>query len=146
VALWVNHLRVGSVQSFYNVINVLAGALYDLLVFFLILLILVLPMMSTTDCYTPRAKVTELLRAANNVHEDINKRISQHQSITAAGVGLQIELSGRVKEGFVSSDGVIVVAGEDPPAVVIFQPTFANGEVTWKCSGFPKKYMPPLCR
>ena len=145
VAIWVNHLRVGSIQSVYNVINIFSGVLYDLLVFFVVLVFLLYPM-GTVDCYTPKAKVSELIRATSQAQEEINKRISQHQSITAAGAGLQIELSGRVKEGFISNDGVIVVAGEDPPAVVIFQPTFASGVVTWKCSGLPKKHMPSSCQ
>ena len=149
ISLWVSHLRAAPILNWRDGAKVIGGAIYDLVLFSLLWVVVGIPIaifMPTYQCYTPRAKVSELILSASSIRAEIDKRVAQTQSLSGIGAGLHVELSRRTKGGFVTNDGVIIVASDDPPAVVIFQPTYFEGKVTWTCSGLPTKHMPVMCR
>ena len=149
ISLWVSHLRVAPLDSFGDGVKIIAGAIYDLILFVLLWVLIGLPIavvMPTYQCYTPRAKVSEVIVSAYSIREQIESRAMQAQSLNGAGVGLHVELNHRTKSEFVTNDGIIIVASDDPPAVVILQPAIVEGKIKWKCSGFPATIMPASCR
>jgi hypothetical protein len=56
------------------------------------------------------------------------------------------EVRDRAVAGHVSTDGVIVAIGADPPVVIVLSPHFADGSVKWECRGYPKMVAPMSCR
>lgn len=149
IGLWLSHLRALPLLGWRGVMRVFTGALYDFVLFLFLFIAVSVPVAIVTptyQCYTNRAKAGELILATASIRMEIEGRIDQRQSLESVGAGLHIKHEGRIKGGLITNDGVIVIAGDDPPAVVILQPTLIEGKVTWKCSGFPQKYMPMSCR
>ena len=150
IAFWLNHLRESPVSNLRSIASVIMGAGYDLIIFALLALVVAFPIvvvMPTYYCYSSRAKVSELVLSASNSRDEINNRFVVQKTLQNVGAGLQLHLNNRAKGGLITNDGTIVVAGEDPPAVVVLSPILhSDGTVTWKCMGFPAKYMPFSCR
>jgi Tfp pilus assembly major pilin PilA len=145
IALWVNHVRVAPIQRRSGVLQIVGGAIYDLLSFMLLLILITIPfamIMPTYHCYTPRTKVAEMMVSTSPLRATIGERALAKNSLEDVGEGMKIVPSGRVKGGVVTRDGLIILASDEPPAVVIFTPEFQDSEVQWKCIGFPTKYMP----
>lgn len=138
IALWASHLRASPVLTWRGVIGIIGGAIYDLVLLILLSALLSTSILvSTYDCHAPRAKVLELILSTAPLRSEINGRIAQGKSLSGVGAELQIEVAGRTKWGVVTNDGSIIIASEDPLAVVVLQPKLVSGEVSWKCSGFP---------
>lgn len=149
IALWSSHFRMAPDSMASRFIKFILGALYDLGSLLLIVVVVGIPLAVITptyQCYTNRAKISERLLYSSSLREQINERALQNNSLANVGAGLEVKPSGRTKGGLVMKDGVILVYGEDPPAVIVLMPTYENGAVTWKCTGFPLKYMPASCR
>lgn len=149
LALWLSHLRAFSVSGWHRIVSVAGGALSDLFRLLLLSIVVAIPILITLpayQCYTPRAKVAEVILAASTFRAEIDARFAQSKMLRDSGIGLVLKPSGRVKAGFVTNDGVIIAIGEDPPAVVLFQPVVTQGQISWRCQGFPTEIMPRSCR
>ncbi len=149
LSLWVSHLRASSEPDWRRIVSVAGGALYDLLTIFILSIFVVLAITIVSpiyDCYTPRAKVTEMILTASALRGDIDAHFVQNKTLRDSGLGLVVHPSGRTKAGLVTNDGTIIAIGEDPPAVVLLQPTVIQGQISWRCQGFPAKIMPNVCR
>ena len=149
ISLWLSHLRVAPILTWRGGVKVITGAIYDLTLFFLLWVVVSMPIavaMPTYQCYTNRAKVSELILSAYTMRSAIERRAAQTQSLNGVGAGLRVELGRRTKGGLVTNDEIIIVASDDPPAVAILQPSFIEGKITWSCLGFPTKHMPGICR
>jgi type IV pilus assembly protein PilA len=107
--------------------------------------------------YSIRARVTELVVAATPFKETISDFAVTQRTLTGSAVGLTVSLTGKVKAGSVSPDGVIVVAGTaDADSVgaavsIVLRPELApDGKVLWACSTngdtSQYKYVPAECR
>jgi hypothetical protein len=143
ITFWCNHLRVVPVTSWSGVINVFIGATYDLLVLIILTAIPIAFLVPTVMCGGgSRTKVIELILPAFSIKETITERINSSKSLDGVGVGLALEPDNKLKKWFITNDGVIIVATDAPPAVVILQPEIIKGKAEWKCEGFPTKYMP----
>lgn len=141
IALWSNHSQIGPTDNFKSIAKVMAGALYDVLLLLLWLFPIVL-IVPTYDCYTPRAKVLELFALSQPLVTEIERLAKQHGSLSSAGTGLKVKPGKYLSGGIVSEDGTIIEISENPPAVIMLVPNYSNGIVIWKCTGFPKEYMP----
>ena len=86
------------------------------------------------------------LREKNGARAQISERVEQTHTLASAGAGITIAIEGRTKAAMVQDDGTIVVAGDDPTAVVMLQPALADGQVHWRCVGLPTNLMPGSCR
>lgn len=146
VVLWANHLAMAPINRARDAFRLLAIALYDLFSLFALVILAFIPFsLSHTDCYSSRAKVSELILATANYRSQIGDRFESQKTLSNIGTGLQIELSRRVRSGTVTPDGIIVLASDDPPAVVLVSPQIESGKLIWKCSGVPKSLMPKSC-
>lgn len=149
MSLWVNHVRHSPLHDLKGALVVIGRSLYDLLLLSLSLAIVGLPVlliMPAYQCYSPRAKVGEMVMSLSPLRAEVGSRLVQAQTLTDSGAGRLIPISDRVAGGLVTAEGVIVVVSEDPPAAVVFTPTLANGTVSWTCSGFPERLVPTTCR
>lgn len=90
--------------------------------------------------------MAKLFVMAAPARAEIVQRAVQRQTIAGVGAGLIIPVSGRLKKGLITKNGTIIMASDDPPAVVVLEPNLSNQEMNWKCSGYPAKYMPVMCR
>lgn len=67
VALWGAHLRAGPFQSWRTAVAVAAGSIYGLALLLLTVVVVGIPIavfQPEYQCYTPRAKVSEIILAA----------------------------------------------------------------------------------
>lgn len=105
--------------------------------------------MPTDQCYTDRARVAELFMLSAPLKQQVEERVHASHTLDASGAGLQVQPAGRLKAGFVTDSGVIVLFSEEPPAVVKLTPKLeyaTAGRLIWACIGYPQKAMPMLCR
>lgn len=145
ITLWTNHLAMAPLSKAVDFITLIGYSLYDLFALSVLFILVSIPF-PHYSCYTSRAKVSELLVAASESRTTMSERYAQSKSIHDIGKGLVIEKSKRVKEAQVTLDGMIILASDDPPAIVLITPLVVDGQLTWKCSGLPSKHMPALCR
>ncbi len=105
--------------------------------------------------YTVRAKVSELILAASSARTAIAEKLQSDPAATASmGVGVTINVVGKIATASVSDAGLIVVTGSTAStstgqAVTLTVTPTANtstGTITWSCAGTPGKYMPATCR
>ena len=105
--------------------------------------------------YTIRAKVSELILAASSARTAISEKFQADPSNTGSmGVGVTINVVGKIATADVSDAGIIVVTGNATStstgqAVTLTITPTANtstGTLTWSCVGAPSKYFPATCR
>jgi type IV pilus assembly protein PilA len=149
IAFWIADLRKGVLVGWRRIPRVLTLVLYDLCAFLLILVLVTLPIAvicPAYQCYTPRVKVSEIVLYGSSFRQAITERAEKQHSLKDTGRGLTVNPRGRVSGGYVSPNGIIVVTSDDPPAIVVLQPSMENTSVKWTCTGFPLKWMPGSCR
>ena len=106
--------------------------------------------------YSIRAKVSELVLAASGFKTTIAEFAQTSNTLTSSGQGLTVSLTGKVKGGAVTANGVITVSGTaatdsvGTDVTIILTPTLAgDGKVTWVCSAGGTgqfKFVPAECR
>ena len=106
--------------------------------------------------YTIRAKVSELVLAASGHKTAISEKAQADNTLTGSGVGLTVNIVGKVTNGSVSDNGVITVTGSNATTsvgtdvTIVLSPTLAaSGVVTWVCTAGSTamfKYVPAECR
>jgi type IV pilus assembly protein PilA len=92
--------------------------------------------------YAVRAKVSELLLAADNATTTVAENIQSERSYEHANRGASIDAMGRVTRGTITSLGVIIVEGNAAATSVGTAITLTltpsldpgDGKVTWSCS------------
>lgn len=145
ITLWVNHLAMGPLTKAIDYVTLVGYALYDLFALSVLFVLVSIPF-PHYSCYTSRAKVSELIVAASESRAVMTERYAQNRSLFDIGKGVSVEKSKRVKEAQVTSNGDIILASDDPPAIVLISPSVVEGQLTWKCRGTPNKHMPASCR
>jgi type IV pilus assembly protein PilA len=149
ITFWAADLRKDPLANWWRVPRVLIFALYDICAFFLLFVFFAIPVMiftPTYQCYTARAKFSEVILSASSNRATIAERAEKAKTLKGSGLGLIISPNKRVSGGLVSADGVIIVTSEDPPGFVVLRPRMENGVVQWSCGGLPIKIMPGSCR
>jgi len=108
--------------------------------------------------YTIRAKVSELVLAASGAKTTVAENAASNNTITGAGTGVSIAVSGKVTAASVTADGTIVVSGDNgsvgTAVTIALLPTFNAGKVLWQCvtggsaggDTAKYKYVPAECR
>mgnify|MGYP006281276513 CR=1 FL=1 len=105
--------------------------------------------------YTIRAKVSELILAASSARTAIAEKLQADPSSTASmGVGVTINVVGKVAGATADDGGTIIVVGSTASTstgaavtiTVLPSPNTSTGTITWSCTGSPAKYMPATCR
>ena len=99
-----------------------------------------------------RDKIRTMFGPTTDARTEITRRVRAGQPLTSAGKGMSIPLGHGIELSHVSNDGVITVAGNNPPAVVQLTPMLKPGkvgeppEIVWTCTGSPARYMPASCQ
>lgn len=102
--------------------------------------------------YTVRAKVSELINAANPAKTAISEFALTKNTLTGSGTGVTAPaVAGYVTSSSISADGTITVNGtaaalgaaEDVAITLV--PMLSGGVVTWDCDGAPRRYVPGSC-
>jgi len=103
--------------------------------------------------YSLRAKVTELVLAADGLKLSITEKAQADRSLANSGVGLNVVASGKVSGGSVSNGGVINIQGDaatiGKAITVTWTPGMTTeGRILWTCSTTATSfhYVPPECR
>ena len=151
ITLWEAHLWKMRNEDGASFAARALGGIYALALWSALPVLLVAPMYAD---YTDRARVSELILAANPVKDEMRKRADSGVPLSQVGTGLQIPLQGRLTASLVASDGTITLASAEPAAVLMFTPLpnpppgSANSGVTlrWTCLGKPTHMMVGYCR
>ena len=104
--------------------------------------------------YTIRAKASELILAASGFRTAISESFQTNPGNSASmGVGLTVNVVGKISGGSVTDAGVVTVQGSTATTstgaaiTITMSPTTSSGGVlTWSCVGTPSKYLPATCR
>ena len=105
--------------------------------------------------YTVRAKVSELILAASSARTGISEKFQTDNNSASMGVGITINLVGKLEYANVDDTGTIVVTGSTASTstgqavTITVTPININtqtGTLSWSCIGTPAKYMPATCR
>ena len=100
--------------------------------------------------YTIRAKVSELILQASGFRTSISEKAQVDSTIGSAGVGLTVNIVGKVSGGSVNDTGIVVINGTTASTgatvTLTMTPTMTAGTLTWSCAGAPSKYFPASCR
>ena len=100
--------------------------------------------------YTIRAKVSELILQASGFRISISEKAQTDSTLGSAGVGLTVNIVGKVSGGSVNDTGTVVINGTTASTGAIvtltMTPTMTAGTLTWSCAGAPSKYFPASCR
>lgn len=104
--------------------------------------------------YTIRTKVSELVLVASAYRTTISEKAQQDGgTITSAGVGLTVAITGKVSGGSVTNGGVVTVAGNaatiGTALTITFTPSVAtDGKLIWQCTSPSAlfKFVPGECR
>lgn len=149
IALWASHVRPRASSGWRRLGAIVLGAAGDLVRLLVIVVAcgMVLAMLTPTyDCMTSKARAATLILSASEARTQIADHAARNHTLRGAGEGVAVVAADGAKWATVTEDGVIVVAGDDPAAVVVFQPVLANGQTTWTCKGLPSNLMPSTCR
>lgn len=149
LTLWASHLRYLDIPSWRRAVYTISRAISDVALLFVAVLVVAIPLTFVIPhyhCHTSRSKAVELVLHASAFRSQIEERAQKTKSLAGSGKGLEIKPDGRLKSGTITEDGVIVVAGDDPPAVIMFVPTMTKDGVKWQCIGQPAKHLPRMCR
>lgn len=147
--LWANHLAEAPVSAFKQIGRVLLGSCRDALLMVLWFVLAAIPLAIVTptyQCYTPRAKVSEVVLAASTLRSQVEENARARGTLDGSGQGLMFSPSGRTVAGFVAGGGEIIAIGDDPPVVIVLSPKSVESSIKWECRGYPPKIVPMSCR
>ena len=100
--------------------------------------------------YAIRAKVSELILQTSGFRTSISNKAEVDSTIGSAGVGLTVNIVGKVSGGSVNDTGTVVINGTTASTganvTLTMTPTMTAGTLTWSCAGAPSKYFPASCR
>ncbi len=145
LALWTNHLRAGHVQTLRTAGRILGGALADLLLLFVLVMLFGIPAPAVTCASPQKLWGLRMYSATDEVRGVIATRILQRHSVSGVGNGLHLEVATWAKTAVITGEGMIVVASDDPPAMLVLRPVLAEGKVNWTCVGTPTQYVARPC-
>ncbi len=149
-ALWANHWRYQPLKTWKTLVVIVAESIVDLLkvaIFVVIAYTSVALFLPTYQCYNNRAKIVEMMAVGgSDLRGEIEQRAKANSTLESAGEGLKVRPLSNDAEGFVTSNGIIVLASKNPPAVVVFEPHLAGNQINWTCRGAPLSLVPASCR
>ena len=104
--------------------------------------------------YTIRAKASELILAASGFRTSISEKYQTDPGGSASmGVGLTVNVVGKISGGSVTDAGTITIEGSSASTstgaaitITMTPATATGGALTWSCVGTPSKYLPATCR
>lgn len=147
--VWANHLNESPIHSGLQLRRIVVGSLRDALLLLVWIIVASIPIViftPTYQCYTQRAKVSQVVLAASAVKGQVEENARAKGRLDEAGKGLRFQPSGRTVAGHVTKDGEVIAIGDDPPVVIVLSPMLVDGLVKWSCRGYPRTIVPLSCR
>jgi type IV pilus assembly protein PilA len=123
-----------------------ATALVDLIVFVILFSIPAAVLAPAYGNYSIRARMSEMVNAANALKTPITEAAADKETLKGAGAAVK---AGAIKNADyfqVSPDGVIVAYNERHGALLVLTPSMKGAEVVWQCHGYPARFFPAACR
>jgi hypothetical protein len=148
VVLWSNHVARAPVLTARALLTVAGRSIYDLIGLLLLFFAASIPVTMFTgivDCYTDRSMAAEVLLSGSALRSQVEANAKRAGTIEGSGRGVAFTPTRRARNGLVTSDGTIIVVGDDPPVVFLLAPNLSAGEITWKCRGYPERVAPRMC-
>ena len=101
--------------------------------------------------FTARAALSLTWYEITPLREKITEIIKKQRTVANSGVSLVQPIKEQAVQSAdyvkVASDGTIVFRSAKHGQIIVFEPSYAAGEVTWKCIGSkPEKNIPQECR
>jgi type IV pilus assembly protein PilA len=105
--------------------------------------------------YTIRSRVAELILQTSSFKTSVSEKVFNDGTLSSAGVGLTVAITGKVAGGSVMDTGTITVMGANTTTsvgtsvTIILSPVISGGKVIWACSTASvaqHKYVPYSCR
>lgn len=127
VVLWANHLAEAPVRAFKQIGRVLIGTCTDALQLVLWFVLAAIPSAIVTpayQCYTPRAKVSEVVLAASTLRSQVEDYARARSTLDGSGQRLLVNPSGRTVAGFITWRGEIIAIGDNPLVIIVLSPKF----------------------
>lgn len=149
MSLWIADLRRGSVVGWKRAWKVAGQATGDLFVLLMLVIVAGLPLLIVApayQCYGERAAISERFSQLESTRTEIADRVRKSGTVENSGAGLQVDLNHPTDVGLVATNGTIVFAVQDPASIAILTPSYANGDVAWRCVGLPAKRLSTTCR
>jgi len=98
-----------------------------------------------------KAAVSGVITGLGPTRAEVEKRILERRSTAGAGEGVvvrQFPASSQefLSYGTVSANGTLVGFNQKWGVVVVLDPLYGNGAVTWRCKVFPPVAAPQACK
>ena len=127
--------------------------LIELMIVVAIIGILAAVALPTYRDYTIRARVSELVLAADALKTSVADKATTDTTLRSAGASLTVALGGKITGGAVTSRGTITIVGSNTSVgtavSIVLRPSLAAGRVIWACRAGAStqfKYVPAECR
>ncbi len=148
IAAWSNHLRLQAMRGWQKSLAIAVATARDLALLLVAALLFAIPLIlvGVGPGMTPKARTGELVVAGIDARWRVTEQAEKTHSLSGAGIGVTVKLAGEATAAMVTDDGVIIVAGDRIPAVIVLRPTMNDGKVAWTCQGFPTSLMLSACR
>ena len=153
--VWSNHVKVVrlSIESGPSALwLVISGFFGDFIVLLLTIFVCALPIfvaLPTYSCGGGRANISEIVLYAAQLRSEIDERAANVKTLSDIGHGMTVPPFEKLRDGFITQDGVIILLSNDPVAAIVMTPKINDritGKVEWTCRGMPIKLMPAMCR
>ncbi|HEY4373474.1 MAG TPA: pilin [Burkholderiales bacterium] len=116
----------------------------------LLLLGIVFSYSNSSDGYSPRARVSELILAGSSAKTALSEGMQTYGSWSPEWMSaITISASGMVARATIGPRGVITVSGTAAVSgaiITMIPATTTDNKLVWSCIGTPAKYMPASCR
>jgi len=105
--------------------------------------------------YAIRAKVTELVIAAESFKTAIAAKAQSDGTLASSGQGLTVATGGRIAGGSVTSSGLVIITGSaatvGTAVTIVLTPSYSpGGRIAWDCSNGATtstyRFVPAECR
>jgi hypothetical protein len=102
--------------------------------------------------FTATSSAVAILQALSPVHAEITRRIQAQGSLENAGVGVKLPvMTDRDREyiledGYITTAGTIVAHNSKYHVLVVLEPLYKTGVVSWTCKVVPESSAPRACR
>ena len=148
IAAWSNHLRLQAMRGWQKPLAIAVATARDLALLLVAAVLFAIPLIlvGAGPGMTPKARTGELVVAGIDARWRVTEQAEKTHSLSGAGIGVTVKLAGEATAAMVTDDGVIIVAGDRIPAVIVLRPTMNDGKVAWTCQGFPTSLMLSACR
>jgi hypothetical protein len=149
IMFWANHIRFVHLNGWRKLAEIVLGAVQYILQFFLLCLLVTIPLAATQPsdtCFDFRMRLSVPYLMARDVTRQIDAAYATRHTLDGIGTGINppdYEPGGHI---LVSSSGTVIALREDPAGFIVLTPHPGKNGLEWSCSGAPAKALPRYCK